>query len=80
MLKAKYEKFMDELPGKCINHMANVEAREIKEDENEEIALQKNLVKNYGLYEENWNNQTEPIIIKHNEKYDAAKALRDEKI
>jgi len=60
--------------------MAYVEAKEIKDDENEEINLQKNLVRNYGLYEENWNKQAEPFIIKHNEKYDAAKALRDESI
>ena len=47
--------------------MANVEAREIKDDENEEIVLQKNLERNFEKYETDWNKQAEPIFIKHKE-------------
>ena len=60
--------------------MANVEAREIKDDENEEIALQKNLERNFEKYETNWNKLAEPLIIKHKEIQDKEKAKRDEKI
>jgi len=47
--------------------MANVEAREIDADENEEEALQSNLERNFEIYETNWNKQAEPLIIKHKE-------------
>ena len=60
--------------------MANVEAREIDADENEEEALQSNLERNFEIYETNWNKQAEPLIIKHKEMQDKDKAKQDEKI
>jgi len=57
----KIEKFIKELPGKCIDYMANVEINELEKSDNFTAAVDNLLEKKYEIKEENYNKQVEEI-------------------
>jgi len=57
----KIEKFIKELPGKCIDYMTNVEINELEKSDNFTAAVDDLLEKKYEIKEENYNKQVEEI-------------------